>query len=161
MVAGALCAGLLLMGCSNTAPDGAASAATAEVGGGGQGPSSAATFGEGDGLAIGGTGLPENWPEAVPSYPDGSVLSAAVLDGGATINASWATSDSAEAAWQTVDGSLRDRGFLPVGELGQESQFLQDETQTTDTYRNDSYEVNVVVVAGEQTTVLLNASRLS
>ncbi|MBI1350761.1 MAG: hypothetical protein GC156_06560 [Actinomycetales bacterium] len=114
----------------------------------------------GDGIAIGGTDLPEGWPADLPAYPGGTVLSATVLDGGETVNATWSSDDPADTAWATVDSALRAKGFVPVSELGEESQFIQDDTQTTDTYRSDTYEVNMVVVAGEQTTIFLNASRL-
>ncbi len=112
-------------------------------------------------IVLGGTDLPEGWPPEVPAYDGGTVLSAVVLDDGGTVNASWASDEDALAAWTGMDTALREAGFTPVGELGEESQFVQDETQTTDTYRSDTFEVNVVVVPGEQTTVLVNASRLA
>jgi hypothetical protein len=117
-----------------------------------------ASMPEGD-VTIGGD-LPDSWPAEVPAYADGTLLTAVVLDDGGTLNASWGTDQDADAAWSTLDTDLRARGFLPVGDLGEESLFVSDDTQITDTYRSDAFEVNVVVARGDQATVFINASRL-
>lgn len=113
---------------------------------------------EGD-VTIGGE-LPDSWPDEVPAYTDGKLLTAVVLDNGGTLNASWATDQDSDAAWSTVDAQLRDAGFVPVGDLGEESLYVSDDTQITDTYRSDAFEVNVVVARDDQPTVFINATRL-
>ena len=114
----------------------------------------------GGGIALGGEELPPGWPEGLPSYVGGQLLSAVVTEDGLNVNASWASDQSAEDAWAAMDAALRDAGLVPVAETGAESMLIEDETQRSDLYTGNGLEANVIVVKGDQTTVLLNASVL-
>jgi hypothetical protein len=156
----AVAATVAISGCSSgdsNSDSGTTASAATEAS---QRASSPAESAEPGDVAIGGASVPDSWPAEVPPYAGGTLMTAVVLDDGGTINASWATDQDADAAWADMDAQLRDRGYVPVGDLGEESLYINDETQITDTYRSDSFEVNIVVVRGEQATVFVNASRL-
>ena len=76
------------------------------------------------------------------------------------MNASWASDESADDAWAAMDAAFREAGLVPVAETGAESMLIEDETQRSDLYTGSGLEANVIVVKGDQTTVLLNASVL-
>lgn len=114
----------------------------------------------GGGIALGGEELPPGWPEGLPPYVGGQLLSAVVTEDGLNVNASWASDETADQAWAAMDAALRDAGLVPVAETGAESMLIEDETQRSDLYTGSGLEANVVVVKGDQTTVLLNASVL-
>jgi hypothetical protein len=59
-----------------------------------------------------------------------------------------------------MDAALRGAGLVPAAETGAESMLVEDETQRSDLYLGSGLEANLIVVKGNQTTVLLNASRL-
>ena len=114
----------------------------------------------GGGIALGGDEVPPGWPEGLPVYGGGRLLSAVVTEDGLNVNASWASDESADEAWAAMDAALREAGLVPVAETGAQSMLIEDETQRSDLYVGDGLEANLIVVSGEQTTVLLNASRL-
>jgi len=114
----------------------------------------------GGGIALGGEELPPGWPEGLPPYVGGQLLSAVVTEDGLNVNASWASDESAEDAWAAMDAALREAGLVPVAETGAESMLIEDETQRSDLYTGSGLEANIIVVKGDQTTVLLNASVL-
>lgn len=148
---------LLVAGCSSGA---------AEPVGSEPAPSSSAalpspsTEAPGGGIALGGEELPPGWPEGLPSYVGGQLLSAVVTEDGLNVNASWASDEPADEAWAAMDTALRDAGLVPVAETGAESMLIEDETQRSDLYTGNGLEANIIVVKGDQTTVLLNASVL-
>ena len=121
---------------------------------------SASESATGGGIALGGEELPPGWPEGLPSYAGGRLLSAVVTEDGLNVNASWASDQSADDAWAAMDAALRDAGLVPVAETGAESMLIEDETQRSDLYAGNGLEANIIVVKGDQTTVLLNASVL-
>lgn len=112
------------------------------------------------GIALGGDELPSGWPEGLPAYQGGTLLSAVVTEDGRNINASWASTESADSAWAAMDAALRTAGLVPVAETGAESMLIEDETQRNDVYIGAGLEANLVVINGDQVTVLLNASLL-
>jgi hypothetical protein len=112
------------------------------------------------GIALGGDELPPGWPEGLPAYQGGTLLSAVVTEDGRNVNASWASTESADSAWAAMDAALRDAGLVPVAETGAESMLIEDETQRNDVYVGAGLEANLVVINGDQATVLLNASLL-
>ncbi len=59
-----------------------------------------------------------------------------------------------------MDALLRDRGFVPTREAGGEDMLIEDDTMRNDTYVRDGFEANVIVLSEDQTSVLLNASKL-
>jgi len=123
-------------------------------------PSASPSAPAGGGIALGGEELPPGWPEGLPSYVGGQLLSAVVTEDGLNVNASWASDESADDAWAAMDAAFREAGLVPVAETGAESMLIEDETQRSDLYTGSGLEANVIVVKGDQTTVLLNASVL-
>lgn len=123
-------------------------------------PSASPSGTAGGGIALGGEELPPGWPEGLPSYVGGQLLSAVVTEDGLNVNASWASDQTADDAWAAMDAALREAGLVPVAETGAESMLIEDETQRSDLYTGNGLEANVIVVKGDQTTVLLNASVL-
>ncbi len=115
---------------------------------------------EGGGIALGGDELPPGWPADLPAYTGGRLVSAVVTDDGLNINAVWGTAASPEEAWADMDARLRAAGFLPSGESGGEDMRLADDSMTSDVYTRGSLEANLIVVSGDETSVLLNASQL-
>lgn len=142
----------VLTACSSADPVPTASAASTPAG-------SSSPAGEG-GIALGGTELPPGWPEVLPSFEGGTLVSASVSDGGRNVNAVWGTDSTPAEAWAAMDAALREQGFVPVGETGVASMLIEDATMKTDDYVRDGFEANLVVLTGEQTSVLLNASQL-
>ena len=59
-----------------------------------------------------------------------------------------------------MDGRLRALGYVTSAESGGEDMLVEDDTQRSDYYVRDGYEVNLVVIAGDQTTVMVNGSAL-
>lgn len=114
----------------------------------------------GGGIALGGEELPPGWPEGLPAYDGGQLLSAVVTEDGRNVNASWASDEPADEAWAVMDAALREAGLVPVAETGADSMLIEDETQRSDLYLGGGLEANLIVVKGDQTTVLLNASVL-
>ena len=53
-----------------------------------------------------------------------------------------------------------DEMMMIVLDVGADDMLVEDETQKSDNYVKDGFEVNLVVVPGVQTGVLLNASRV-
>lgn len=104
--------------------------------------------------------LPPEWPAAIPGYQDGRLLSAVVSEDGRNVNGAWATESSAEDAWAAMDAALRSGGYVTSAEAGAGDQLVADDTQRSDLYVRDGYEVNVVVIPGDQTTVMVNGSAL-
>lgn len=104
--------------------------------------------------------LPEDWPDGLPAYEGGRILSISISDDGLNVNAAWASDETAEDAWATMDAALRERGLTLTSEAGGEDMLVQDETMRSDYYVGGGFEANLVVLPGEQTTVLLNASQL-
>lgn len=150
--AGVLAGGPLLAACSTAADDppstAASSSASAPVASPGALSSSAAE------------GLPEGWPSGLPYYQDGRPLSVVISEDGLNVNAAWASEQTADDAWAAMDAALRDRGFVLSSEAGGEDMLVQDATMRSDYYLREGFEVNLVVLPGEETTVLVNASQL-
>jgi hypothetical protein len=103
--------------------------------------------------------LPEGWPAELPFY-DGRLVSLAISEDGLNVNAVWSSESTPEEAWTEMDSSLRERGFVPTREAGGEDMLIEDDTMKNDTYVRDGFEANVIVLAEDQTSVLLNASKL-
>jgi hypothetical protein len=155
-----------LVACSSAAGQG--SAASAEAGLATAGPSagvpaeasaapeSATAEAPGDESAD----LPDNWPAGLPPYEGGRLVSVIISDDGLNVNAVWGSDATAQDAWAAMDTALRDEGFAPTRETGGEDMLVEDETMKSDYYLRDTFEVNLVVLPGEQTTVLVNASQL-
>jgi hypothetical protein len=148
-----------LTGCSSSAADesaptpGMPSAASAAPSAPSADPSG------GGGIALGGDELPPGWPDGLPAYEGGTLISAVVSDDGLNVNAAWNTDATPEVAWADMDAALRAEGFVTVGEAGQPSMLVEDESMKSDNYVREGFEVNLVVVPGVQTGVLLNASK--
>jgi hypothetical protein len=83
-----------------------------------------------------------------------------VSEDGLNVNAVWSTEATADDAWAEMDASLRAEGFVPSAEAGGEDMLIEDETMRNDLYVKDGLEANVIVLDGEQVSVLLNASVL-
>lgn len=103
--------------------------------------------------------LPEGWPAELPFY-DGRLVSLAISEDGRNVNAAWSSEDTPDEAWTEMDALLRDRGFVPTREAGGEDMLIEDDTMRNDTYVRDGFEANVIVLSEDQTSVLLNASKL-
>lgn len=103
--------------------------------------------------------LPEGWPAELPFY-DGRLVSLAISEDGLNVNAVWSSEATPEEAWTEMDSRLRERGFVPAREAGGEDMLIEDETMRNDTYVRDGFEANVIVLSEDQTSVLLNASKL-
>ena len=150
-------AALVVAGCSSGATSQVATAASS--------PAASASPSTGTGtlptaLATPDPGLPENWPVAIPGYQDGRLLTAVVSEDGRNVNGTWATEASAADAWSAMDARLRSLGYVTAAESGGEDMLVADDTQRSDYYVRDGYEVNIVVIAGDQTTVQVNGSAL-
>lgn len=104
--------------------------------------------------------LPENWPVAIPGLPGGRLLSAVVSEDGRAVNGTWATDAPPAEVWAEMDARLRSLGYVTSAESGGENLLVEDESQRSDYFVRDGYEVNLVVIAGDQTTVLVNGSAL-
>jgi hypothetical protein len=157
-VAAALLLTASLTACTSSAEDQRPLSASAQS----QAPASpdASSSAPGGGIALGGDEVPPGWPEGLPVYAGGRLLSAVVTEDGRNVNASWASDESADQAWAAMDAALRGAGLVPAAETGAESMLVEDETQRSDLYLGSGLEANLIVVKGNQTTVLLNASRL-
>lgn len=103
--------------------------------------------------------LPEGWPAELPFY-DGRLVSLTISEDGRNVNAVWSSESTPEEAWTEMDSLLRDRGFVPTREAGGEDMLIEDDTMRNDTYVRDDFEANVIVLSEDQTSVLLNASKL-
>jgi hypothetical protein len=103
--------------------------------------------------------LPEGWPPELPFY-DGRLVSLTISEDGLNVNAVWSSESTPEEAWTEMDSSLRERGFVPTSEAGGEDMLIEDDTMKNDTYVRDGFEANVIVLSEDQTSVLLNASKL-
>lgn len=79
---------------------------------------------------------------------------------GLNVNAVWSTQATADEAWAEMDAALRADGFVPSAEAGGESMLVEDDTMRNDLFVKDGLEANLIVLDGEQVSVLLNASVL-
>lgn len=104
--------------------------------------------------------LPEGWPSGLPGYEGGTIISAVVSEDGSAINAVWSTQESADDAWAAMEAALRAAGFQTSGEAGGADMLIEDDTMRNDVFVADGLEANVIVLDGEQVSVLLNASVL-
>lgn len=137
---------LLITGCS------------ADSGSAGADPAGASASDMGSSVVIGGDELPEAWPDALPSFPGGVLVSAAVSEGGTEINAVWHSADPLALTWDRMDATLREAGFVPTGETGGPDASIADDTMIVDVYTGAGFEVSASALAGDPVTVLLNAS---
>ena len=153
IVAAAALGALLLAGCSS------GSAEAGGTAGGSTAPASEAPASPSAPAAVA-DGAPPGWPPGLPFYAEGTLLVASVSEDGRNVNASWASNESADTAWATMDAALRAAGLVPVAETGAESMLIEDETQRSDLYTGAGLEAELIVVSGDQATVFLNASAL-
>lgn len=105
-------------------------------------------------------GLPPEWPSAIPGYPDGRLLSAVTSEDGRNVNGAWVADTTPQEAWAAMDARLRAAGFVTSAEAGGEDMLVEDANQRSDYYTRDGFEVNLVVLPGEQITILVNGSAL-
>lgn len=104
--------------------------------------------------------LPAGWPAGLPGYAGGTIISAVVSEDGLNVNAVWSTQATADEAWAEMDAALRAEGFVLSAEAGGEDMLVEDDTMRNDLYVKAGLEANVIVLDGEQVSVLLNASVL-
>lgn len=104
------------------------------------------------------TGVPPEWPAEIPGYVGGSILAATVTPDGLNVNGSWATPTPADAAWAQMDARLRALGYVTTAEASGEDQLVDSGDQRSDYFVKSGAEVNLVVIPGKQTTVMVNGS---
>lgn len=153
---------LVAAGCASSSADQPAASAgpvtSAAAASPGSSPSPAGSLPTG--LATPDPNLPADWPVAIPGYQDGRLLSAVVSPDGKNVNGAWASDATPEDAWAGMEARLRSLGYVTAAESGADDQLVSDETQHSDLFVRDGYEVNLVVIPGKQTTVMVNGSAL-
>lgn len=154
MVVGVAAVGaLLVVGCSgDPSADGPSSGPSS-------GPSEAAVEADST-VVLGGDALPDDWPAALPGFPQGALVSAALSEQATQINAVWHSDQDPQATWTLMDEELRSAGYATTADLDGTDNRIEDDTMISDLYRGPGFEVSVSVLAGDPVTVLLNASAL-
>ena len=115
---------------------------------------------EGGGITLGGSDLPEQWPVELPAYTGGQLMTAVVSDDQLAINATWSTDAALSDAFAAMETALLASGFLPTSQTGGADMLIETADLSSNDYSSDAFDVNLTVVAaGEQATVMLNASR--
>lgn len=115
---------------------------------------------DGGGVALGGSDLPEQWPVELPSFTGGQLMTAVVSDDQLAINATWSTDTELAEAFAAMEAALLANGFLPTSQAGGEDMLVETADLSSNDYTSAAFDVNLTVVtAGDQATVMLNASR--
>ena len=155
-------AGILLLGapvlasCGNVAQDVVENAAGNAIGGDVKVNESglSITDSNGNNMQIGsGVSLPSNWPSAVPTYDNGTLVMATAQGDGSSASATWTTDATADEAAKSYGDALTGAGF--TSGTSANAAGLQGGD-----YTGNGYKVNVLAMSADnQTTLIVTAEK--